>query len=249
MTVVGVGTRVIGVGDDLLAAIVAAVPTVAEGSILVVASKVVSFAERRLVPDSGSDEQLYALVRREADRFIEPHHSKYAIMLTIKGSWMFANAGIDRSNANGHLALWPVDPQASCVALWRGLKERWRLRRLGLILADSGGIPLSWGVVSRCIAHCGFEALRSYVGHEDLFGRPLQMERANLAQGLAAAAGVVMGEGAEGVPLAVLGDVEVVTFQDREPTDDELAALRISIEDDVYAPVLESAPWQQRQAE
>jgi len=249
MTVIGVRTRLIGVGDDLVAAIVEQLPQVAEGAILVVASKVVSFAERRLVADTGSDEQLYALVRREADRFIDPHLSKYAIMLTIKGSWMFANAGIDHSNADGHLALWPVDPQSSCIALWRQLRQRWRLRHLGVILADSGGIPLNWGVISRCIAHCGFEALRSYVGRNDLFGRPLQMERANLAQGMAAAAGVVMGEGAESIPLALLSEVDTVTFQDHEPTAEELAALRITLEDDAYAPVLESAPWQSRQAE
>ena len=244
MTVTAVATRTLTVGEDLADFVVAHLPEVADRSILVVASKALSFAERALVADAGDDQRLYALVRDEADQFIDPHLSRYAVMLTIKGGWMFANAGIDRSNADGQLALWPADPQRSCEALWQRLRAAWGVGSLGVIVTDSGGIPLNWGVVSRAIAHCGFEALRDYVGRPDLFGRQMQMERANLAQGLAAAAGVVMGEGAESRPLALIAAPDDVKFQDRPPTADELAGLRIRLEDDLYAPVLEAAPWQ-----
>ena len=244
VTVTAVATRTLAPGEDLAEFVVTYLPAVPERSVLVVASKAVSFAERCLVADAGDDQQVYALVRDEADLFVDPHLSRYQVMLTIKGGWMFANAGIDRSNADGQLALWPVDPQRSCERLWQRLRAAWSVDLLGVIVTDSGGIPLNWGVVSRAIAHCGFEALRSYVGRPDLFGRPMQMERANLAQGLAAAAGVVMGEGAESRPLALIAAPEEVAFQDRPPSAEELAGLRISLEEDLYAPVLAAAPWQ-----
>jgi F420-0:gamma-glutamyl ligase len=158
---------------------------------------------------------------------------------------MFVNAGIDQSNAAGRLALWPRDPQRSANDLWRRLRKHSAGRaRLGVVIADSGGIPLNWGVVGRGIAHCGFLALRDYVGTPDLYGRNLTMEKTNLVQSIAAAAVLEMGEGAEQTPVAVVEDVGRLQFQQREPTAAELSALRISLEDDAYAPILRSAPWQ-----
>ena len=52
-----------------------------------------------------------------------------------------------------------------------------------------------------------------------------------------------MGEGSEQTPLAVISDIPFVHFQDRNPTEEELAELKISIEDDVYAPLLKAANW------
>jgi F420-0:gamma-glutamyl ligase len=54
-----------------------------------------------------------------------------------------------------------------------------------------------------------------------------------------------MGEADEQTPMAVIEDVPFVTFQERDPTGEELAALRISLEDDLYAPLLTRAPWRQ----
>lgn len=242
MTVSAVTTATLAPGGNLVQLILTHLHEVEERSVLVVASKVLSFAERCLLADGG-DQQLFTLARDEADLFIEPHLSRYAVMLTVKGSWMFANAGIDRSNADGQLSTWPPNPQASCERLWSQLREAWQVQSLGVVVADSGGIPLNWGVVGRAIAHCGFEALRDYVGTADLFGRPLRMERVNVPHALAAAAGVVMGEGAESRPAAVISGLEDVRFQDRPPTEQELAGLRISMEDDLYAPLLANAPW------
>lgn len=245
MTVTAVRTPLIRPGSDLAEELAACLPRpLPDRSVVVVASKVVSIAEGRLTGRAGDRAALHELVRAEAERYLEPHASRYDIMLTIKGNWMFVNAGIDQSNAAGRLALWPRDPQRSANRLWRRLRERSAGgARLGVIIADSGGIPLNWGVVGRGIAHCGFVALRDYVGAPDLYGRPLTMEKTNLVQSLAAAAVLEMGEGSEQTPVALLEEVGRLQFQPREPTAAELQALRISLEDDAYAPVLRHAPW------
>ena len=245
MTVSAVRTPLIRPGCDLAAVLRDSLPApLPDCCVVVVASKVVSIAEGRLTGRAGDRAALHDLVRREAEYYLEPHASRYDIMLTIKGNWMFVNAGIDQSNAAGQLAPWPSDPQRSTNELWRRLREHAAgERRLGVILADSGGIPLNWGVVGRGIAHCGFAALRDYTGTPDLHGRPFTMEKTNLVQSIAAAAVLEMGEGAERTPVAVVEQVGRLQFQDREPTAAELSALRISLEDDAYAPILRSAPW------
>lgn len=245
MTVTAIRTPLLRPGGDLAQELAASLPLpLPDRSVVVVASKVVSIAEGRLTGRAGDRRHLHELVRAEAERYLEAHASRYDIMLTIKGNWMFVNAGIDQSNAAGRLALWPRDPQRSANRLWRALRARTAGRaRLGVVIADSGGIPLNWGVVGRGIAHCGFLALRDYVGQPDLYGRPLTMEKTNLVQSLAAAAVLEMGEGAERTPVALVEEVGRLEFQPREPTADELQALRISLEDDAYAPVLRHAPW------
>ncbi len=246
MTVTAVRTPLIDPGADLAAVIRASLTgPLPDRCVVVVASKIVSIAEGRLTGTAGDREHLHRLVRAEAEHYLEPHSSRYGVMLTIKGNWMFVNAGIDQSNAAGRLALWPRDPQRSVNELWRQLREHTGgRRRLGLVMADSGGVPLNWGVIGRGIAHCGFQALRSYVGAPDLYGRPMTMEKTNLVQSIAAAAVLEMGEGSEQTPVAVVGGIGNIRFQQREPTAAELCALRIALEDDVYAPLLTSVPWQ-----
>jgi F420-0:gamma-glutamyl ligase len=61
---------------------------------------------------------------------------------------------------------------------------------------------------------------------------------------LAAAAVLVMGEGSEQTPLALIKDLPFIAFQDRDPSPEELAAAAIALEDDLYAPLLTRAPWQ-----
>jgi F420-0:gamma-glutamyl ligase len=70
------------------------------------------------------------------------------------------------------------------------------------------------------------------------------MTKANVPDALAAAAVLLMGEANEQTPLAIISDIPFVRFQQREPSDNELAALFIETEDDLYAPLLQAVPWQ-----
>lgn len=216
--------------------------TVEEGTVLAITSKIVSICQGRIVPLNG--ERKAELVQREADYFLPSSVSKYKVWLTIKDNILTPSAGIDESNGAGYAILWPEEPQTVANAVRAYLQRRFSLTHVGVLLTDSAPAPLRWGVTGCAIAHSGFLALRDYRGTPDLFGRPLAMTTANVREALAAAAVLVMGEGNQSTPLALLRDLPFVTFQERDPLPEELDALRIDMADDLYAPLLESVDWQ-----
>ncbi len=246
MLVSAIKTRLAQKGEPINGFIAEALPRLPERSVVVIASKIFSFCENRLVVKNSEDkEEKWSWAKKEADWWLDPNNSKYQCMLTIKGSWMFANAGIDESNAeNRYYALWPRNPQASVNQVWQFLRDHYGVKEVGVIMSDSGGLPLNWGVIGHAVAHCGFEAIRSYISQPDLYGRLLQMERTNMMQSLVSAATVEMGEGNEQTPIAILSDIGQIIYQDRCPTQEELDFLHISLEDDIYEPLVAKAPWQ-----
>ncbi|MBW7956006.1 coenzyme F420-0:L-glutamate ligase [Patescibacteria group bacterium] len=244
MKVTAYKTPLIKAKDDLFQVIADAIPYLPERSIVVVTSKIVSTCENMFVKKvTGERSEKHDLVRKEAEYYIEPHSSKYDLMLTIHRNWMFVNAGLDESNADNQYILWPKDPQHSANEIWKFLRSHYNVKEVGVTLSDSISIPLNWGVMGHAIAYCGFHPLKSYIGKPDLFGRLMKMEQVNLMQSVTAAAVLEMGEGNESTPLAVVRDVKDINFQDRPPSTEELAALKISIEDDAYAPILTKAEW------
>lgn len=246
MQVAAIKTSIVKPGEDLQAFLVKFLPKLEEKSFVIITSKILSFAQNQLVPvDPGQPEQKHELVRQEADMYLDPSTSKYDVMLTIKKSILAVNAGIDQSNANDHFVLWPKDLQAMTNQLWSFLREHFGVKNLGVIITDSKTMPLKWGVTGTAIASCGFEVLINQIGKPDLFGKKLEMTQVNLAEAVGIAAALEMGEAAESQPLAVVTEVkQPVAWQDRPPTEAELAALRIKPTDDVYAPVLMNAKWQ-----
>lgn len=237
-------TPLIKAKADLHQVIADAIPYLPERSLVVVASKLVSTCENRFVPKlTGERAEKHDLVRREAEWYIEPHSSKYDLMLTIHRNWMFVNAGLDESNADHQYILWPRDPQQSVNQIWQFLRQHYGVQEVGVTMSDSISIPLNWGVIGHAIAYCGFQPLKSYIGQPDLHGRLMKMEQVNIMQSVTAAAVLEMGEGNESTPLAVVQDIRDVQFQDRPPTAAELAALRIELADDAYAPILTKAEW------
>lgn len=242
MHVESIRTHAITTADhDLLAILDAYLPPLEEGSVVAITSKIVAICEGRVVPAHAAEKQ--ALVEREAEWFLPQTSSRYNVSLTLKRGLLIAAAGIDASNAAGHYVLWPSDPQATANAARAHLARRSGLSRLGVIITDSKTTPLRWGVTGAAIAHSGFRAVNDLIGEPDIFGRPLEMTRVHVADGLAGAAVLVMGEAAEQTPLAVITTLPFVSFQDRDPTADELQQLRIAAEDDLYAPLLRAVPW------
>jgi putative folate metabolism gamma-glutamate ligase len=227
--------------NDIGAVLDSYLPALEERCIVAVTSKVVSICEGRVVPiQQGIKEKL---IQQEADLFLPSEESKYHITLTIKGRSLIPSAGIDESNGNGHYILWPADPQKSANAIRSHLQKKHNLKQLGVILTDSTTSPLRYGVAGVSIAHSGFEALKSRIGHPDIYGHPLRVTKVNIADGLAAAAVLLMGEADEQTPLAILTDLPFVTFQDGNPPADELSALHINIEDDLYGRLLTAVDW------
>lgn len=212
-----------------------------EKSVVAVTSKIVAICEGRLVSKNAATKD--ELTEQEAEWYLPRHLSKYDFCISIKNNTFTASAGVDESNGNGYYVLWPKDPQKSANAIRLHLKQRFNLNNIGVIITDSKTTPLRWGVTGVALAHSGFRALNSYIGKPDIFGRLLKAEKLNVSDTLATAAVGVMGEGNEQTPLAIIEDVPFVRFQPRNPTEKEIASLHISIEDDLYAPLLRGVKW------
>lgn len=226
---------------SLISVLERCLPALKERSILAVTSKIVSICEGSVIRVGTAEKR--ELIEREADYFIPPEESKYNITLTIKNNLLIPTAGIDESNGKGYYILWPRRPEKTANAIRRHIKKRFNLKEVGVIITDSKTTPLRWGTTGVGIAYSGFMPLKSYIGEPDIFGKRLKVTKASVIDGLAAAAVLVMGEGREQTPLAVIGDVPFVTFQQRNPTQKELRNLKIDISEDLYAPLLLRAPW------
>lgn len=216
--------------------------SLSEGNILAITSKVVSLCEGNTL--KIEDHSKEALVRNESSYYLPAALSSYGFRFTITDNTLIPMSGIDESNGDGNYILWPKDPQATANAVRIYLAKRFNLKNVGVIITDSTCRPLRRGTSGIALAHSGFKALRDYVGVADLFDRPYKVTQADVSGGLAAAAVVAMGEGNEQTPLCLLSELGFVEFQDRNPSDSELRALRISLDDDVFAPFLKSVAWQ-----
>jgi putative folate metabolism gamma-glutamate ligase len=216
-------------------------PALEERTVLAITSKLVAICQGLFFRCDTTDKQ--ALIESEADAFLPPESNRYGVTLALKEGRLIPSAGIDESNADGCFILWPSNAQSVANVVRSYVCDRFSRRHVGVLVTDSTTAPLRCGVTGLALAHSGFLALNDYVGRRDVFGRPLRMTKANVADALAAAAVLVMGEGNEQTPLAVLTDLPFVTFQDREPSPAELAAQRIKPEDDLYAPLLQAVNW------
>ncbi|HET8575183.1 MAG TPA: coenzyme F420-0:L-glutamate ligase [Candidatus Paceibacterota bacterium] len=106
---------------------------------------------------------------------------------------------------------------------------------MGILITDSRSIPLREGTIGRALGFSGFEPLKSYVGKKDLFGRKTRVTKSNLADALAAAAVMEMGEGDEQTPLAVIKDALVVFTT--KPLSAKAKKLFLDPEKDIFAGV------------
>lgn len=246
MNVQAIKTPIVKPGGDLQKIIKHAVMGLREESVLVITSKIISYCENRFVRKKTAEgkEEKHEICKKEADVYIDPNTSKYNTLLTMKKGILAVNAGVDESNSiHGDYILWPKDPQQSVNQIWRFLRTQFGLQKVGVVIADSRSMPLRWGVVGTCIAHCGFKALSDFRGKADLFGRELKITQINVAEGIAVAAVLEMGESDQQTPLAVVTEVKMIEFCDREPSQRELASERIAPEDDLYYPILGTAVW------
>lgn len=220
--------------DDLYSVLDKYLPRLLEGDILVITSKVVALHQGRAVKITpGLDKD--KLIMKEAEKFISrrrvPGH--YAI-ITLKGYTLIPSAGIDASNADGHLIFWPKKPVAAAREIWQYLRKKNRIKNLGVIITDSHATPLRRGVGGVSIGFFGFHPVNDLRGTRDIFGRKLKITTVNIADGLAAAAVLLMGEAAERTPLLLVRGVKFVRFTNR----DTYRELVIPPKEDLYAPLL-----------
>lgn len=219
------GIKLVEPGDDLGAITVAAFAANGlapeTGDVLVVAQKVVSKAEGRYVEVSSAipSERAIALAK-EVDkdpRFVEVvlsesnrvvRHRPGLLIVEHRLGLVMANAGIDHSNvlmADGveRVLLLPKDPDASARSLRDRLSDAFG-SVIGVIISDSFGRPWRKGTVGIAIGAAGLPAFIDMRGQPDLFGRELLVTETGFADEIAAAAGLLMGQAAEAIPMVLV---------------------------------------------
>jgi len=190
--------------------------TLRRGDVLAVASKIVSISERRVARLADLrisaraarlsrrwriDERLAAVIVEEADEILGGVNG---FLLTMKDGILTPNAGVDLKNSPpGTATLWPANPDRSASLLRRSLERKFRAR-IGVVIVDSHVTALRLGTVGLAIGLSGFVPVRDHRGARDLFGRPVRVTQTNVADDIAAAAHLLMGESSEGIGAVVI---------------------------------------------
>lgn len=214
-----------------------------ENSVVAITSKVVSIGEGRCIHLDKITKDKLAI--QEADLYLPREDSPNGFILhTIKNNMLVASGGVDESNGRNYYILWPKNPQASAKEIHVFLKDKFKVKNLGVIITDSRLVPMRRGVVGLAIAYFGFKPLKDYRGKMDLFGRKFQMETSNFPDSLATAAVLEMGEGSESKPIAIITDIPNLEFIQTEYKPKSMDdSFDIPEKEDMFYPLLSSASW------
>jgi len=246
MVVTPIKTNLIKKGDDLFEIISKNVKNLPERSVLAIAAKIVSICQGRLIEKkSAKNLEKSDLIKKEADYYIDPAklNCERGIICTIKNHILGINAGVNECNADGGYILSPQNVEDMANVIWRFLKRHYAVKKVGVIITDSNILPLRRGVAGIAVSYCGFKAVYCYRNKKDIFGRRLSSPQINIADALAAAAVLEMGEARERRPLCIIEKISKIEFQNKAPNQRELKSLLINMQRDVFAPVLRKAGW------
>jgi coenzyme F420-0:L-glutamate ligase/coenzyme F420-1:gamma-L-glutamate ligase len=210
-------------GDDLAALLLVCLGQAGlrlePGDILAVTQKIVSKAEGRLVnladvrpspaavrlaEDSQKDPRLVEVILRESHHVLRARPG--LILVRHRLGFVCANAGVDHSNVRGEggeaqdwVLLLPQDPDASARKLQQRMLESTGIAP-GVVILDSHGRAWRMGTVGVAVGVAGMPALLDLRGRPDLFGFRLQVTQVGTADEVAAAASILLGQAAEGLP-------------------------------------------------
>lgn len=207
-----------------------------DGDCLVIAQKVISKSENRYVHLSevnptkeaeelaeqvGKDSRLVQLIIDESVAVIK--HRPGALIIEHRLGYVHANAGIDQSNiandpTDPQVLLLPEDPDASAQQLRDALQVQLKLKHLNIIISDSAGRAWRNGIIGFALGTAGFEPLLNEVGKGDLFGRPLEVTQVAIADELAAAASILMGQADNGLPVILIRGVNLKPSEEGSKT-------------------------------
>lgn len=196
------------------------------GDVLAIAQKIVSKAEGRQVNlasvapgaqsqivagHTGKDPRVVELILRESEEISRMRPG--VLIVRHRLGFTSANAGIDRSNvaqsdADETVLLLPEDPDASAARICQHLQDHFQVQ-VGVVITDSHGRPFRLGTVGVAIGVAGMPALWNRRGDLDLYGYALQHTDVAVADEVAAAAGLLMGQAAEGSPAIVVRGLQL----------------------------------------
>ena len=225
------GVPRVGPGDDLgvviSGALAASDMALEDGDVIVLAQKIVSKAEGRqvalasvspspealeLAGQTGKDPRIVHLILAEAEEVVRIRPN--LLIVRNRQGLVLANAGIDQSNvAPGEVLLLPRDPDASASALRAKLMAATG-RTVAVLIIDSLGRAWRIGTTGTTIGLAGMPAILDLRGRVDLAGRLLESSELGLADEVAAAASLAMGQADEGTPVVVVRGLTYPTCDD-----------------------------------
>lgn len=216
------GLPIIKKGDDLAELICSGAEQkgvrIEDGDVIVITHVAVSRAEGNVVdldmvePSEFAkslgrrlkkDPALVEVVLRQSKSIVRMGDGN--IICETKHGFVCANAGVDRSNVPGerNVALLPVDPDGSARRIRRRIRELTG-KDVAVVVSDTQGRPFRDGQVNLAIGVAGIDPIRDRMGESDLFGYVLRVKRTAIADELASAAELVIGQADEGVPVAII---------------------------------------------
>ena len=225
MELFAIHTQLIQPKSDLVRTILEALDKqelkVSDGDILAIASKAVAIVQGRLAElDSvrpsqkakeiagryNLDPSFAEVVLREATRV---YGGVPKTLLTLKENILGPNAGVDRKNAPiGYVALWPTKPFMTAQKIAKEILARTG-KRVGTLIVDSRVTPLRMGTTGLALAVAGFEPVRDCRTDKDLYGKSISITRHALADDLASAAHLIMGESNEQTPAVLIRNAPI----------------------------------------
>ncbi len=159
------------------------------------------------------DPAMVEVILRETKDIVRsgPH----SLITETKHGIISANAGVDRSNVKGerNVALLPADPDASARGIRHEIKKLTG-HNVAVIISDTHGRPLRMGEINVAIGVAGIKPIRDRRGEKDLFGYVLHVKQTCIGDELASAAELVIGQAAEGIPVAIIRGYKYQTAED-----------------------------------
>jgi len=249
ISVIGLeGFPLVKAGDDLAKLIVETAEkegvSLSDGDMVVIAQKIVSKAEGRVinlkdvVPSKEAEEMARAtlkdprfveLILRESKEIVKV--SPGALIVKTRDGTVCLNAGIDKSNIAGrdNYALLPEDPDGAARKLRTEIMKLTG-KGVSVVICDTYSRPFRRGQVEFAIGIAGIKPFKDYRGQRDLFGYLLRVKNVAIVDEIASAAELVMGQGKEAIPVAIIKNLN----RAEESEASSIRDLNISKQEDLF---------------
>jgi len=175
----------------------------AEGNVVNLDDISPSERAKEIAQQTSKEPALVEAVLRETKEIVRIGPN--SIITETKKGIVCANAGVDRSNVEGkrNVVLLPEDPDVSAQKIRREIK-RLTGCDVAVIVSDTHGRPFRMGEINVAIGVAGIKPIRDRRGEKDLFGYELRIKQTSIADELASAAELVIGQADEGIPVAII---------------------------------------------
>ena len=235
-------------GDDLVKIIVKSFRsnniTIDNGDVVVIAQKIVSKSENRYIDlnkitaskkaislskELNRDSRFIQVILNESNEIVSTE--KNVIIVEHKLGFININAGIDRSNIPQNInqvLLLPKNPTLSADKLQLALSKNFN-KQIAVVITDSMTRPYRSGVTNFALASSNLQSLIDLSGEEDIYGNILKNTEIAIADEIAAASGLLMGQGSDKKPVIIIKGFNKNTYKVNDALD-----LVVSREEDLY---------------